>query len=179
MKLIAFGILMALLGCESSQQGQFVVTGSSGERLTPGFVHIDKYYGTPNPIPSNAKDQLLLAFITVQPNFEPNATDSSKENGPYVSVGRTAFQSAGNSTLTYGMIWNRTDDKLAIGSKEFDRRDGNVFVVIGPNAPEPKYIQIPTIVETLETNAIIETVIQNCPLDCEACDLLRPTLKGE
>ncbi len=168
-----------LLGCEGAQQGRYVVSGSSGEQLQPGFAHIEKYYGTPNPIPANPQDKLLLAFITVQPNFEPNKIDSSKENGPYVSVGRTAFHSAGNSTLTYGMIWNRTDDRLAIGSKEFRRLDGNLFVVIGPNAPEPKYVQIPGIIDTLDTQAIIKIAVENCPTESEVSDLLRPLLQGE
>ncbi len=164
---------LLLASCNQAQQGRFIVSGASAEQLDPSLAHVDKFFGMPNPAPANGKDELLLAFITVGPGYNPNKIDASKENGAYVSVGRSAFHEDGKTSFVYGMSWNRTNDKVAIGSSEFDRSLGNVFLVLASNAAEPKYIQIPGIVKSVETSAIILEAIQRCPPNSEELGVLQ------
>ncbi len=69
----------------------------------------------------------------------------------------------GANTFSYGSIWNRTSDLMAVHDREFSRKDGNVFLILQTDSYPYDIIQLP---ETCHATRIDE-VIQFAKVQCE------------
>ena len=144
-------------GCGSGmQRGQYVVGASHGERLANGGW-ISKFRGTPsNDV--TAPDQLLAAFIFVGPGFDTGA----ESHLTYLSSLHVKTP-PDNFTIE----WDRSSEIVKIDRAEYDRADGNIFVVRMDGADISSY-QVETIIHSEVTVDILAAVKNARPHDAEA-----------
>lgn len=138
--------LCCFSGCTEHQTGLYEVSKHVSVQAEPNYSEIDLFYGK-RLDRKDAPEELLLCLF-----FWDGGTNAERSVRSVSSRGsgttcRVDFHGSGN-TVTYGSFWDREHDVLTLGSKEFRRSDGNLFLIVGPNAPEPRYVQVPIQVGT-------------------------------
>jgi len=136
-----FVLMGQLVGCMDHQTGKFEVSRHAMVRAKPDYSEIDLFFGRKTSGSSPDDEELLLSLV-----FWDGGAGSTRSARSFLSRGsattcRVEFN--GNGTVVYGSFWDRENDVLTIGSKEFRRSNGNVLLILGPNSPEPTYVQVP------------------------------------
>lgn len=117
-----------LAGC-GIQLGKYSSSGSFFDPLKPDFGIISIDRGTP-ALRSSEKSQNLLAVILWCPGLETGPpSGSSQTNGTFVTT-RKFWWTTGSGSVDFTYSWNRVSDKVTIAGRQFDRTNGNGFVVL-------------------------------------------------
>jgi len=100
-------------------------------------------------------DHLVLAVIAFSPGFQSTSSANESGSGTYVTSIRRENHGA-NGSFNYNVAWNRMDETVVFGSREFRRTDGNVFFLLDDGSTEHLVRQIPGIIEDQSVDAILE-----------------------
>ena len=140
-----------LVGCDEEQRGKWIVMENESGVSGDGQFQYELFYGKKHG-EEDASDLLLAVFfLTVE---EGNYGASEVENGLYVSKVRRTWDLA-EGALSAEIAWNREDDTVVVGSKEYDRSKGNVFLLI-PKLPVTESEQLEKIRGKLDPDAVTE-----------------------
>ena len=131
-----------VVGCMEKQTGQYEVSRHAMVRGNPDYTEVDLFFGRRVRDSDRDAEELLLSFVFWDGGAESNRSARSFLSRGGATTCRVEFNGKGN-TVTYGSFWDRQNDIVTVGSKEFRRLDGNILLILGPNSPEPKYVQIP------------------------------------
>lgn len=149
---------MFLAGC-TGQRGNYTVDHRTSVNWSNAGGSCELLIGASTDSPG--ENQLLLALLAISPNAKLNSINKTGGDGIDVSATNIDYSANGPATFGYGSIWNRTSDKIAIDTEEFDRVDGNVFVIV-PQKDDSLRIQIPGTCKATSPMKILEYVRQNC-----------------
>jgi len=100
-------------------------------------------------------DRLLLAVIAFSPGFQSSSSADESGSGTYVTSIRRENHGAKGS-FNYNVAWNRTDETIVFGSREFRRTNSNVFFLLDDGSTEHLVRQIPGIIDDQSVDAILE-----------------------
>jgi hypothetical protein len=172
-------LLIALMGCDGSQRGKFVVGSTGSVYLDPSLAHLNFFRGTRNPIDDSA-ESLLLAIIIVAPGFESSGNKNQYSSENYITSSKTEYEGP-NGKLETSFKWNRETDLVTINKKEFKRADGNVFVMklVNPKDKELQCVQVPGNIDGNSATQILDSVRQNLSVDQETLEVIKELREPE
>lgn len=152
---ILCGLLLFATGCGDIQRGLYVVSSHGSVALSPECSQLVLVSGSRNTQEEMGNDHLLLAVIAFSPGFQSSSSANESGSGTYVTSIRCENHGA-NESFNYNVAWNRTDETVVFGSREFRRTDGNVFFLLDDGSHEHLIRQIPGIIEDQSVDAILE-----------------------
>lgn len=141
-----FIMLCCTSGCTEHQTGLYEVSKHVSVQGEPSYSEVDLFYGK-RLDRKDAQEELLLCLFFWDGGANSERSVRSVSSQGSGTTCRVDFHGSGN-TVTYGSFWDREHDVLTLGSREFRRSEGNVFLIVGPNAPQPRYFQVPIQVGT-------------------------------
>jgi hypothetical protein len=152
---ILCGFLLFATGCGDIQRGLYVVSSHGTVALSPQCSQLVLLTGSRNTQEDMGNDRLLLAVIAFSPGFQSSSSADESGSGTYVTSIRRENHGAKGS-FNYNVAWNRTDETIVFGSREFRRTNGNVFFLLDDGSPEHLVRQIPGIIDDQSVDAILE-----------------------
>ncbi len=153
--LILCGLLLFSTGCGDVQRGLYVVSSHGSVALSPECSQLVLVSGSRNTQEEMGNEELLLAVIAFSPGFRSSSSTNECESGTHVTSIRRENHGA-NGSFDYNVAWNRTDETVVFGSREFRRTEGNVFFLLDDDSPEHLIWQIPGVFEEQSVDAILE-----------------------
>lgn len=157
-------IAVALYFCMFNlQRGEHIVVRRETMEIDGRSGRVDLLLGRSKNDANPKETRTLLAYIMFDPNRSYEKMDFSGGDGPEVSATNISLHATGSSTFSYGSIWNRTSELMAIQDREFSRKNGNVFLILQTESYPYDIIQLP---ETCHATGIDE-VIQFAKEQCE------------
>ncbi len=155
LRLILLCLILFATGCGDIQRGLYVVSSHGSVALSPECSEIVLVSGSRNTPEEIADDHLLLAVIAFSPGFQ--SSSSGNESGSGTTVTSIRRENLGeDGSFNYNVAWNRANETVVFGSREFLRTDGNVFFLLDDGSPEHLVIQIPGIMEDQSVDVILE-----------------------
>ena len=151
---ILCGLLLFATGCGDNQRGLYVVSSQGSVALSPECSQLVLVSGSRNNQEEMGNDHLLLAVIAFSPGFQSFSSANESGSGTYVTSIRRENRGTDGS-FNYNVAWNRADEIVVFGSREFRRTDGNVFFLLDDGSPEHSVHQIPGIIEDQSVDAIL------------------------
>lgn len=158
--IILYGLLLFATGCGDIQRGLYVVSSHGSVALLPECSQLVLVSGSRNTQEDMGDDQLLLALIAFSPDFQSSSSANESGSGTYVTSIRRENHGADGS-FNYNVAWNRANETVVFGSREFRRTDGNVFFLLDDGSPEHSVHQIPGIIADESHDAILEHARQS------------------
>ncbi len=177
-RLILCGFTLFATGCGDIQRGLYVVSSHGSVALSPECSQIVLVSGSRNAHEDMGNDHLLLAVIAFSPGFQSSSSANESGSGTYVTSIRRENHGADGS-FNYNVAWNRADETVVFGSREFRRTDGNVFFLLDDGSPEHLVQQIPGIIEDQSVDAILEHARRSMVDSDAASALLQLAARGE
>ena len=155
LRLTLFILILSATGCDNTQRGLYVVSSHGSIVLSPECSQVVVVSGSRNTQKDMGHDQLLLAVIAYSPGFQATSSADQSGSGTFVtSVRRENL--AVDGSFNYNVAWNRVDETVVFGSRQFLRTDGNVFFLLDDGSPEHLVVQIPGIIEDQSATSILE-----------------------
>ena len=154
-RLILFGLILFAIGCDNTQRGLYSVSSHGSVALTPECSQIELVCGSRNTQEAMGNDHLLLSVIAFSPGFQSSSNAGQSSSGTFVtSIRRENIGPDGS--FNYNVVWNRADETIVFGSRQFVRTKGNVFFLLDDGSPEHLVLQIPGIVEDQSVDSILQ-----------------------
>ncbi|MBM3955392.1 MAG: hypothetical protein FJ309_12370 [Planctomycetes bacterium] len=144
------------------QRGDHIVVRRDTRELSRLSGRIDLLIGHSKNDADPKGIKTLLAYIMYDPSRGYEKLDESIGDGRDVSVTNIRLNAKGSNTFSYGSIWNRTSDLLAVQDREFSRKDGNVFLILQTGSYPYDIIQLPETCHATEIDGVIRFAKDQC-----------------
>jgi hypothetical protein len=156
-------VALAMVGC-GAQSGRFVTTGAELDPLLVPVGSIDIVSGYENGS-ADVSDRHLLYLLVLTPGLQQHwSGPSGSDFGEYVTTLNHNWDTdAGKFAVS--VSWNRKRDVVTIGSQEFQRRAGDVFIVTVNTNGSVSGEQLPTLSTPAGASRLLQYVQQQRPND--------------
>lgn len=110
-----------IISCSVQNDSQAIVRKSfdSPQRNCHVELLVDKETGA-----------ILLGYVLLNKNQSFSEVDLKTKDGPIVSVTNVYFHAPGRSSFGFGSGWNRSTEEVVIDSIEFNRKSGDIFLLV-------------------------------------------------
>ena len=156
---IAVALYLSLFGL---QRGEHIVVRRETLELNGRSGRIDVLLGRSKNGENPREVKTLLAYIMFDPMRTYDKIDASNGDGRDVSVTNIRLNAKGSNTFSYGSIWNRTSDLMAVQDREFSRKDGNVFLILQTDSYPYDIIQLRETCHATEIDRVIRFAKDQC-----------------
>jgi len=153
--------LLAFSGC--GQLGRFVTSGEESQALATPVGCVDIVVGHERKS-TDESDQNLLYLLIVTPGLRELGSGSSSDNAEYVTTLKDNWNTEKGS-FAVAVSWDRKRDVVTIGSREFQRRAGNVFIVRSNPNGAVSGEQLPSLGTRTDASGLLQYVQQQRPND--------------
>jgi hypothetical protein len=123
-------LMLGMTGC-NVQRGRFITTGDTFNSLVSpvGGIDIVTGYETASAKSTGVvNEQHLLYLLFLTRSYQQHGANSSNDFGKYITTINHTWGTE-NGQLTTSIHWDRQADTVMLGTQEFIRAKGNVFVV--------------------------------------------------
>jgi hypothetical protein len=152
----------AITGC-GAQGGHFVATGEESQPLLTPVGTIEIVSGLENGSP-DVSDRHLLYLLILTPGLRQGWSGSSSDFGKYVTTLKHNWDTEAGS-FAVSVSWDRKRDVVTIGSREFQRRAGDVFVVTVNTNGAVSGEQLPSFSAPGGASTVLRYIQQQLPND--------------
>lgn len=160
--LLLVGMMVASAGC-GVQSGRFVTTGNTGCPLLSPVGSIDIVDGYERKA-ALVNDEHLLYILIVTPAVHEHGSDSGSDYDKYVTTLSHTWNTERGS-FSVSIFWDRQTDVVTIGSQQFNRSNGDVFVVHLDTHGSVSGQQLPNIASHSNCRNVLRYIQEKLPND--------------
>jgi hypothetical protein len=160
--LVITGLGLVIVGCDG-QRGKFATTGTAGWPFSNPVGSIEIVSGVENGS-DDASDRHLLYLLILTPGLQGGETGGSSDYGTYVTTLIDSWDTD-KGPFSVSVSWDRKRDVVIIGSREFKRSVGDVFVVTVSTNGTVSGEQLPSLSTPSDASGLLHYVQQQLPND--------------
>lgn len=155
-------VLLGSAGCDV-QRGRFVTTGVTSYPLQTPVGGIDIVDGHERKA-DLINDQHLLYILNITPAIQSQGSSGNNTYDKYVTTLNHSWKTEKN-TFNVSISWDRQADMVTIGTQQFNRSNGNVFVVRLATNGEISGQQLPSIDSHSNSLKLLQYIQEKLPSD--------------